>query len=79
MTDLRTNPNFEAIVHLAAVETTAPEWPVGLLTAMRTVISLALLMSSLFVIISREFREKDRNWAYTTIGALTGFWLRDLS
>jgi hypothetical protein len=79
MTNLRTNPNVGSIVQLAAVDMAAPEWPVDFLAAMRTVISLALLASSLFIIMSRKFREKDRNWAYTTIGALTGFWLRDLS
>jgi hypothetical protein len=57
----------------------AVEWPLDFYIAMRMLLSLALLATSLFVIVSRQFRQQDKNWAYTTIGALSGFWLRDLS
>ena len=63
-------------MHLIAL---AFDWPLDFYIAMRMLISIALLASSLFVIISSRFRQTDKNWAYTTVGALTGFWLRDLS
>jgi hypothetical protein len=64
---------------LAAPVVTAAVWSGDLVTATPAIISCALLAACLFVIVSRKFREKDKNWAYTTIGALTGFWLRDVS
>jgi hypothetical protein len=71
--------NIEPSTSLAALSATIGEWPVDVFTAVRTVITLALLAVSLFVIVSRKCREREKNWAYTTIGALTGFWFRDLS
>ena len=78
-----TNDKFESDIgiaaRLAASAVTAAVWPGDLVRATPAIISCALLAACLFVIVSRKFREKDKNWAYTTIGALTGFWLRDVS
>jgi NhaP-type Na+/H+ or K+/H+ antiporter len=40
---------------------------------MRVFISGILMASGLFVILSK--RPQDKHWAYTTIGAVMGFWL----
>jgi hypothetical protein len=42
---------------------------------MRVAVSLALLGSSLFVILSKRYTPQDKHWAYTTIGAIMGFWI----
>jgi len=51
----------------------------SLVDAFRALVSLALLAASLFIIISGRYRERERNWAFTTVGALIGFWFRGLS
>jgi hypothetical protein len=43
---------------------------------MQFVVTLALLSSSLFVILSARYQQKDKNWAYSTIGVIVGFWLK---
>jgi hypothetical protein len=69
----------------------APDWifdllaqhtasPVAAVLTMREwvqiIISVALLVASLFVVLSRKYEPKDKHWAYGTIGILVGFWLR---
>ena len=44
--------------------------------SIRGTISLMLASASLFVILSGRYGTADQSWAYATIGALTGFWLR---
>ena len=40
------------------------------------IISVVLLIASLFVVLSPKYGPKDKHWAYGTIGTLVGFWLR---
>lgn len=69
----------------------APEWlfdllsqqtasPVAAVLSMREwvqiIISVVLLIASLFVVLSPKYGPKDKHWAYGTIGTLVGFWLR---
>jgi uncharacterized BrkB/YihY/UPF0761 family membrane protein len=42
---------------------------------MRTVVTLAVLFSALWVIISKRYPPADRKWAYGAIGAIMAFWL----
>jgi len=49
---------------------------IGLKDSMQAFISVVLLLASIFVVLTKRYQEKDRNWAYGTIGALIGFWLR---
>lgn len=44
--------------------------------AMSTFISLILLSGALYVILSGDYDEGTRNWAYGIIGALVATWLR---
>ncbi len=39
------------------------------------IISVLLLLASLFVVLSSKYAPKDKHWAYGTIGTLVGFWL----
>ena len=50
--------------------------PDTVLVVMQVVISLALLGSTLFVILSKRYGPKDKHWAYGTIGLVVGFWLK---
>ncbi|MFZ0914464.1 MAG: hypothetical protein WAN09_14355 [Candidatus Korobacteraceae bacterium] len=43
---------------------------------MKVLVSLALLISALFVILSKRYDAGDTHWAYTTIGMIVGFWLK---
>jgi hypothetical protein len=63
------------LLFMSALGAAAVEWSIGFANSMRAFISVALLTASLFVVLSKRYLEKDRNWAYGTIGALIGFWL----
>jgi len=41
----------------------------------RTIVTLVILFSALFIILSRKFSEGDNKWAYGAIGAILGYWL----
>ena len=43
--------------------------------AMQIGISVVLCIASLFVILSKKYDGKDKNWAYGTSGVIAGFWL----
>jgi predicted transcriptional regulator len=68
-----------AIVGMLALAATADiaalEWSIGFQKSIQALISLALLGASMIVIVSEKSADKDRNWAYGTVGALIGFWL----
>jgi len=68
-----------AIVGMLALAATsgfaALEWSIGFQKSMQALISLALLGTSLIVIVSKTYADNDRNWAYGTVGALIGYWL----
>jgi hypothetical protein len=42
----------------------------------QAVVSLCFFVPSLFVVLSRRFSEKDKWWAYGTLGTVLGFWLK---
>jgi hypothetical protein len=44
--------------------------------SIQLVVSVLLLLASLFVILSTKYGAKDKHWAYATVGTLLGFWLR---
>jgi hypothetical protein len=60
---------------LAGASSLAVEFTIGFEKSMQALISVVLLGASLFVILSKTYADKDRNWAYGTLGALVGFWL----
>jgi hypothetical protein len=43
--------------------------------AMRVVISIVLLGSALWVILSGKYAPADRHWAYGALGTIIGAWL----
>ena len=49
----------------------------GFRHSMQALITAVLLGTSLIVIVTERYSEKDKNWAYGTVGALVGFWLHD--
>jgi hypothetical protein len=42
----------------------------------QVLVSLVLLGATLYVIVSKSYQPKDKNWAYTTLGMVIGFWLK---
>ncbi len=42
----------------------------------RVIISLLLLVCSLFVILSRKFSGDAEKWAFGTVGTILGYWLK---
>jgi uncharacterized membrane protein len=62
---------------VTSIETTeaAPIGPSNFVTGFRAVITLLVLVSALFVILSRKYGGSDRKWAYGAIAAIIAFWL----
>ena len=52
------------------------EGPVPTRTIVQILISALLAALSLFVILSDRYGSKQQHWAYATMGALIGFWLK---
>ena len=50
--------------------------PLNLKSFMMGFISVALIGSSLYVILSGKYDEGTQKWAFGTIGSMIGFWLR---
>ncbi len=50
--------------------------PVNLRDIMMVVVSLAVLGSSLFVILSGRYDDGTQKWAFGAVGSMVGFWLR---
>lgn len=48
-----------------------PDWQLG----MQVGISLVVLASSLYVILSQEYDAEDKKWAYGAIGLIVSYWL----
>jgi len=42
----------------------------------RVVITLIILVASLFVILTKRYSPADRHWAYGALGTVIGFWLK---
>jgi len=45
-------------------------------TIMMIVVSVLVLCSSLYVILSRQYDSENQKWAFGVIGTILGFWLR---
>ena len=43
---------------------------------MQVMVSLVLFGAALYVILSKSYQPKDKNWAYSTLGMVIGFWLK---
>jgi hypothetical protein len=48
----------------------------GTRSAMHVLVSLASLGCSIYIILSYNFDPRDKYWAYSSIGAIIGFWLK---
>jgi hypothetical protein len=33
-------------------------------------------MAALYIVLSREYPPQEKNWAFSTLGTILGFWLR---
>lgn len=47
------------------------------LPSMPVVISILVLLSALYVILTSDYREEDNKWAYGIIGTIVGYWLNE--
>jgi hypothetical protein len=43
---------------------------------MQVIISIALLVSGLYVVLSHGYGATEQHWAYGSMGTVVGFWLR---
>jgi hypothetical protein len=43
---------------------------------MSAIVSLLILCSSLYIVLSNKFNDDSKKWAFGTIGTLIGFWLK---
>jgi hypothetical protein len=44
--------------------------------AMQASLSAVLLVAGLYVILSKDYGTTEKQWAYGSVGAVVGFWLR---
>jgi hypothetical protein len=42
---------------------------------MSSVVTLLVLLSSLYVILAKKYTDADKKWAYGAIGTILGYWL----
>lgn len=49
---------------------------VRLADAMMVLVSVAVLCSSLFIILSGRYDDASQKWAYGSVGSIVGFWCR---
>lgn len=43
---------------------------------MQVVVSLIVLISALYIILSKKYESDTQKWAYAIIGVVVGFWLQ---
>jgi multisubunit Na+/H+ antiporter MnhB subunit len=48
----------------------------GINQLMPVIVSLIVILASLYVILSQQFPDDDKKWAYTSVGTILGYWLR---
>lgn len=59
------------------IEVLASNWtPAANRLLMQVVVTVTLLGSCLFVVLSEGYDANCKHWAFGTIGTLLGFWLR---
>jgi ABC-type Fe3+ transport system permease subunit len=49
---------------------------VNVRTVMMVVVSVLVLGSSLFIILSGQYDNENQKWAFGAVGTIVGFWLR---
>lgn len=42
---------------------------------MASLVTVVVLISSLYVLLSKKYKEPDKRWAYGAIGTILGYWL----
>ncbi|TBW03654.1 hypothetical protein E0E52_14555 [Azotobacter chroococcum] len=57
-------------------ETIAAPTTINARTVMMIAVSILVLCSSLFVILSKQYDGESQKWAFGVIGTILGFWLR---
>jgi hypothetical protein len=66
----------QIVVGGGAPETIAAPITINARTIMMIVVSVLVLCSSLFVILSKQYDGESQKWAFGVIGTILGFWLR---
>jgi hypothetical protein len=44
--------------------------------SMQAIVTLILLLASLFVILSGQYDPNSQHWAFATVGTILGYWLK---
>jgi hypothetical protein len=57
-----------------AIKTFGPRWDSTFV--MQVIVSLAVLATSLFIILSGRYTPQDQHWAYASVGTVLGYWLK---
>ncbi len=57
-------------------EVVAAPAKVNVKTIMMVLVSILVLGSSLFIILSGQFDNENQKWAFGAVGTIVGFWLR---
>ena len=65
-----------AEVAATAAGSAAALWNSGVHLGMQVLVSIVLLIATLFVILSKKYDARNKHWAYATVGLLVGFWLK---
>jgi hypothetical protein len=39
-------------------------------------VSVIIAVPALYIVLSKEYPPQEKNWAFTTLGTILGFWLR---
>jgi hypothetical protein len=55
---------------------TSGRFPIDHRAAMQVLLSLALVGSSLYVVLAEHYDPNSKHWAFGTLGTIMGFWLR---
>jgi hypothetical protein len=70
-------PSDPLLIQLTRIESLADllEQPKAMKFLGGAVVTIPVLICSLYVIVSRRYKDEDKKWAYGAIGTLLGFWL----
>ena len=60
----------------AAIKTAVDRGAVSVKTIMMVIVSILVLGSSLYVILSKQYEAESQKWAFGVVGTILGFWLR---
>jgi hypothetical protein len=50
-------------------------WSRSFMELWQIAVTIILLIASFFIILSNNFGQVDRRWAYATVGTILGYWL----